>query len=226
MKRPRQDFNIWKIIKSTGVAVLVTGTAILFYACENDIEKIKAFSSPENLPTAEVIDFESMSTDSGKVSFTMKAPKLLRFEIDGKEYVEFPEGMELKKYDMNGKIVSSIRADYAKQFVDEDKWEASNNVIATNINGDTLKTEHLTWEREKGIIHSDEYVKIIRPDQTYTGIGFTSDEEMEHWKILKPKGTIYVTVDPEQNKKVEQTPENKTETTTENPIPQELQLEK
>ena len=225
MNRPKLDFNIWQIIKSTGVAVLFTGAAILFYACENDIEKIKAFSSPENLPLAEATNFETMLTDSGRISFTLKAPKLLRFEIDGKDYIEFPEGMELKKYDMNGNVVSGIKSDYAKQFVDEDKWEAKNNVIATNVKGDTLKTEYLIWEREKGIIHSDEYVKIIRPDQIYTGIGFTSDENMEDWKILKPKGTIYVTVD-SQNKNVEQTPEKDTGTSKEKPFEGELQFEK
>lgn len=220
------DFNIWRILKNLSVAVLFAGTAILFYACENDIEKIKAFSSPENLPTVEISDFETMSTDSGRVSFTLKAPKLLQFETDRKVYREFPKGMELKKYDSAGNVVSSIRADYAKQYVEEDKWEASNNVIATNIDGDTLKTEHLIWDRETGIIHSDDYVKIIRPDQTYTGIGFTSDEKTGIWKILKPKGTIFVTLDTIQNKEVKQVPGNNSEKNKEKTFNKELQLEK
>ncbi len=226
MKQSRLNFKIWQIIKLLRVAALFSGAAILFFACENDIEKIKAFSSPENLPTAEITDFETMSTDSGKVSFTLKAPRLLRFEIDGKEYVEFPEGMELKEYDTNGNVVSSIRADYAKEFVKENKWEAKNNVVATNIKGDTLKTEHLFWEREKGIIYTEDYVKIIRPDQIITGIGFTSDEKMQDWKIKNPKGTIYVTVDTERDKKVNQTPEPRPDTLKEKPFRGELQFKK
>ena len=73
-----------------------------------------------------------MFTDSGEVRFSIKAPKLLRYEGEGKPYVEFPQGIELVKYDANQKIISSITANYAKQFEKEDRWEAKNNVIATN----------------------------------------------------------------------------------------------
>ena len=62
MKRPRQDSKILSFIKCISVAVLFTGAAILFFACENDIEKIKAFSSTEDLPMAEIIDFNTTST--------------------------------------------------------------------------------------------------------------------------------------------------------------------
>ena len=124
----------------------------------------------------------------------MKAPKLLQFEDEGENYVEFPEGMELIKYDEKKKIISSITADYAKQFIAEDKWEAKNNVIATNAQGDTLKTEHLIWEEKKEIIYTEEFVRIIRADQIITGIGFTSDQKLQNWKIKNPKGTIFVSV--------------------------------
>lgn len=220
------DSNIWQIIRSIRVAALFAGAAILFFSCENDIEKIKAFSSPENLPTAELTDFETMSTDSGKVNFTLKAPKLLYFNIEGKDYKEFPEGMELEKYDTNGNVVSSIRADYAKEFVGEDKWEVKNNVVATNIKGDTLKTEHLIWEREKGIIYTDDFVRIISPDRILTGTGFTSDEKMQDWKIKNLKGNIYVNVEPKPDKEANETPESETEKTKEKPFNGELQFKK
>jgi LPS export ABC transporter protein LptC len=122
---------------------------------------------------------------------------LLRFEDDGRNYIEFPEGMELIKFDANRNVISSITADYAKQFVAEDKWEAKNNVVATNAQGDTLKTEHLIWEEKKEIIYTEEFVKIIRADQIITGIGFTSDQKLQNWKIKNPKGTIYVSVNNE-----------------------------
>ena len=182
------------VIKNIRIAALVTGAAILLLACENDIEKIKAFSITENLPVVEAKNFETLFTDSGQVRFFLKAPKLLRFETDGTVYIEFPEGMELVKYDQNKRIISSITSDYAKQFVKEKRWEAKNNVIATNASGDTLKTEVLIWEEEAEKIYTEESVEIIRPDQIITGIGFSSDQTLENWKITKPKGTIYVTL--------------------------------
>jgi len=194
MKRQLLDSKISQINRLISIAALVTGAAILFYGCENNIEQIKAFYSTENLPILEAVNFETLVTDSGQVRYSLKAPKLLRFEDEGRNYIEFPEGMELVKFDEKKNIISSITADYAKQFVAEDKWEAKNNVVATNAQGDTLKTEHLIWEEKKEIIYSEEFVKIISTDKIITGIGFTSDQKLQNWKIKNPKGTIYVSV--------------------------------
>ena len=194
MKILKLDSKIYQYIKNSCIAVLLTGTAILLFACENDIAKIKAFSSPEDLPVLEARNFETLYTDSGQVRFLLKTVELLRYENDGKTYVEFPQGMELIKYDNDKNIISSLTADYAKQFVKEQKWEAKNNVVVTNQNGDTLKTDHLIWEEKTEKIYTEEFVEIIRPDQSITGIGFTSDQSMQNWKIKNPSGTIYLDV--------------------------------
>ena len=77
--------------------------------------------------------------------------------------LNFPKEFELIKYDSDKKIISSITADYAKQFVKEQKWEAKNNVVATNAQGDTLKTEYLIWEEKEEKIYTEEFVRIISP---------------------------------------------------------------
>jgi LPS export ABC transporter protein LptC len=202
------------------------GAAILFYGCENNIEEIKAFYSAENLPILEARNFQTLFTDSGQIRFSLKAPKLLRFEDDGRDYIEFPEGMELIKFDENRKVISSITANYAKQFVAEDKWEAKNNVVATNAQGDTLKTEHLIWEEKKEIIYTEEFVKIIRADQIITGIGFKSDQKLQNWKIKNPKGTIYVSVNKDNQPagSPEQKPDENLKSTE--PVKGKLQFDK
>ncbi len=219
MKQPRSDFKIIKNIRNFGVAALTSGAAIFFYGCENNIEQIKAFYSSENLPILEATNFETLFTDSGQIRYSLKAPRLLRFEDEGRDYIEFPDGMKLVKYDEHNAVISSISADYARQFVSEDKWEAKNNVVATNAQGDTLKTEHLIWEEKKEIIYTEEFVKIIRADQIITGIGFTSDQKLQNWKIKNPKGTIYVNVNENKTKtgaEEQNTNENKAEDKPEN----------
>lgn len=187
----RQIYSIFRI------AALFLGAAILFYACKNDLEKIKAFTAPEELPIAEATNIKTLFTDSGEVRFFLKAPRLLNFETAEKSFIEFPDGIELVKYDENQEIISSITANYARQFEKEKKWEAKNNVIATNARGDTLKTELLIWEEEAEKIYTEEFVKIIRADQIITGIGFTSDQSLQNWRIKDPKGTIYINLENE-----------------------------
>lgn len=205
MKQQESDSNKKKYPVTLIIAAFAIWAAIILCSCENDIEKIKAFNSSENLPVVEATDFETIYTDSGKVRFYLKAPKLLRFETEGEPYVEFPQGIELVKYDNRHNIISSITAEYAKQFVEEKKWEAKNNVVATNNKGDTLKTEHLIWEEETEKIYTEEYVKIIRSDQIITGIGFESDQSLENWRIKDPKGTIYVDVETSGNNDTDST---------------------
>lgn len=226
MKQQQLDSKIIRFIKIYSVAVLVSGAAMLFYGCENNIEQIKAFYSTENLPVLEAKNFETLVTDSGQVRYSLKAPILLRFEDEGRNYIEFPKGMELVKFDEHNKIISSITADYAKQFVAEDKWEAKNNVVATNAQGDTLKTEHLIWEEKKEIIYTEEFVKIIRTDQIITGIGFTSDQKLQNWKIKNPKGTIYVSVNNEGQQPSSDLPLPEENTNIEKPAKGQLQFKK
>ena len=226
MKQQLLDSKNIRKIKRYCVAVLVSGAAMLFYGCENNIEQIKAFYTTENLPVLEATNFETLLTDSGQVRYFLKVPKLLQFQDEGRNYIEFPEGMELIKFDEHKRIISSITADYAKQFIAEDKWEAKNNVVATNAQGDTLKTEHLIWEEKKEIIYTEEFVKIIRTDQIITGIGFTSDQKLQNWKIKNPKGTIYISVNNEgqQNDTIKSIPEENTQ--LQNPPKGQLQFNK
>ena len=209
MKQQKLDFSISQLIKNSSIAALLFGAAILFYACENDIEKIKAFSSTENLPILEAYNFETLYSDSGQVRYSLKTAKLLRFENEGAAFHEFPEGMQIVQFDAKGKVISSLTADYAKQFLKEQKWEAKNNVVATNEKGDTLKTEHLIWEEKTKKIYTEEFVEIIRLDGIYTGIGLTADESLQKWRIKKLKGITYIEVDENKmnkqgNKKLKQ----------------------
>lgn len=177
------------------VAALFIGAAILFSGCEKEIERIQAFKTTEKLPLLSATDFETTFTDSFKIQFYLKTPLLQKFETEGQPFTEFPQGILIVKYDPSGTVVSRIAADYAKQFEKEQRWEAKNNVVAINAQGDTLKTEHLIWEEKSGRIYSDKFVRIIRPDQIISGVGFESDQNMRNWKIKDVKGPIYIDVE-------------------------------
>jgi len=174
------------LVSAFGLALVVlTG-------CVTDIEKIKAFSPSEILPVIHAENFETTYSDSGVIRFILKTPELKRFETDDAPYIEFPKGVLLIRYNQNKEVISSISARYAKQFVREHRWEAKNDVVATNNLGDTLKTEHLIWEEESGRIYNNEFVKVIRPDQEITGVGIEANQNMTNWRIRNPRGPIYV----------------------------------
>jgi LPS export ABC transporter protein LptC len=171
--------------------------ALTLVSCENEISKIKNFSSTEELPSIAAEGFEMLFSDSMVIRFKLQTPELIRHDnAEVKEpYTEFPKGMKLEQYDAKMNIVSSITSLYAKNFDSDDRWEAKNNVIAINLKGDTLKTEYLVWDKRKGKIYSDQFVKIIQKDQIYTGVGFESNQDFSEYHIKNLKGHMYVNVE-------------------------------
>ena len=174
------------------IATLIMGVAMLFFSCANKIEKIKEFSKSDDAPSMEAEGFEMIYSDSTIIRFKIQAKKLQNYDKEQEPFMEFPEGIEIEKYDETMNIISKITSDYARYFENEKKWIAKNNVVVINMQGDSLITEELIWEENKELLYSEQFVKIIRKDQIITGIGFESDQEMSNWEIKKVKGQIYL----------------------------------
>lgn len=168
---------------------------LLFISCENKISNIKIYSKTEDLPSVTAEGFEMLYSDSTIIRFKLQTPELIRHDHEREPYTEFPKGVKIEKYDAKMNIVSSITAQYAKNFDADDRWEAKNNVIAVNIKGDTLKTESLVWDTRREKIYSDQFVKIIQKDHIFTGIGFESNQDFSDYQIKNLKGHLYVNVD-------------------------------
>ncbi len=198
MKRQKLVSNSKKIkskYPSLSIAILSLGIAVLFFSCANKIEKIKEVSSGEKLYSAEAENYEMIHSDSTIIRFKLITPKLINYDKVDDPFIEFPEGVKIEKYNDQMEQTASITSNYARYFEKEKRWEAENNVVAVNPQGDTLKTEQLIWEEEKEKIYSEQFVKIIRKDQVITGVGFESDQNLGNWKIKNPRGPLYIEVE-------------------------------
>lgn len=184
-------FRIWEV---TFFSFIVLLTMILG-SCENEISKIKTVTSTEDLPAITAEGFEMLVSDSSVIRSKMQTPLLIKHDNEKDPYIEFPKGVKIVEYDAKMNVISSITAQYAKNFTGEDRWEAKNNVIAVNLKGDTLKTEYLVWDPKNKKIYSDQFVKIIKKDQVYTGIGFESNQDFTSYHIKNLKGNMYVNVE-------------------------------
>lgn len=182
-------------IQRTILFLPVVLSTMLLFSCENDIAKINTVAITEELPAITAEGFEMLISDSMVIRSKLKTPLLIKHDNEKDPYIEFPKGVKIEKYDARMNVVSSITAQYAKNFTSDDRWEAKNNVVAINLKGDTLKTEFLVWDTRKKKIYSDQFVKIIQKDQIYTGIGFESDQDFSSYHIKNLKGNMYVNVD-------------------------------
>lgn len=186
-----RSFRIWEVTFFSFIVLL----AMLLGSCENEISKIKTVTSTEDLPAITAEGFEMLVSDSSVIRSKMQTPLLIKHDNEKDPYIEFPKGVKIVEYDAKMNVISSITAQYAKNFTGEDRWEAKNNVIAVNLKGDTLKTEYLVWDTKNKKIYSDQFVKIIQKDQVYTGIGFESNQDFTSYHIKNLKGNMYVNVE-------------------------------
>lgn len=182
-------------VKQGAVFAIIISAGLITVSCENEISKIKTVVSTEELPAVTAEGFEMLISDSSVIRSKLQTPLLIKHDNEKNPFIEFPKGLKMERYDTHMNVVSSITAQYAKNFPADDRWEAKNNVVAVNAKGDTLKTEYLVYDIQKSKIYSDQFVKIIQKDQVYTGIGFESNADFSSYHIKNLKGNLYVNVE-------------------------------
>jgi len=104
---------------------------------------------------------------------------------------DFPQGIYLEFYDAFGNITSTLQANDAYQFKDENKWRGRGNVIIKNIEkNQQLNTEELFWQPNTKKIYTDKFVTIKTDDETIRGYGMEALQDLSDYKILNTSGIL------------------------------------
>lgn len=170
---------------------------LLCMSCENDIKTINLLSQVDSLPEEFARDIEVIYSDSGKMQAHLSGPLMIRHEAN-ETTLEFPEGFQVIFYDSVMQPKSEITANYGIIYENKDIMKARNNVIVKNVEKqEQLNTEELIWDRKKGIIYSEVFIKITKPDEVLYGDGLQSDENFDSYVIKNPTGEFNVYPDEE-----------------------------
>lgn len=194
IKNAKRNFHTFNRVTN---CVLLVAFLFLMASCGGKLPEVSTFSKEEILPSIEAEGFEMLISDSTVIRYKLQANKLIRHDDPKEPFTEFPQGVRIEKYDARMKVISIITASYAKNFSNDDRWEAKNNVVAVNLNGDTLKTEYLVWDTKKEKIYSDQFVRIIRASNNLnlTGTGITANQDFTDYLFYKPSGGWDLEVD-------------------------------
>jgi len=162
----------------TGFFVPVILMAVLLSACENDLKKVREISAKEfTNPVDSSMLVEVTYSDSARVKAVLKTPLLLDFKTVAKPYREMPKGIKITFYDKNLKVVSTVVSDYAVTGESDKIITLKKNVVVTNNEGDTFKSNELIWDSLKKLIYSNQAVVINKIDGTVLNFSnFKSNE--------------------------------------------------
>lgn len=172
-------------------SILVLSFAgLLLSACNNNTEEAKQVAAERILPIETGKDVTINYTDSGFTKARVKAPLLERYATDDKNYTEMRNGISVDFLNKTGSVESFLKARYAIRYDREKRMIARNDVVVLNIDGDTLRTEELTWEESTQRVHSDKFVRITTKTEIIMGDGFESDITFKNPKIYKIRGIV------------------------------------
>lgn len=167
-------------------------------SCSNSIEEVDALFTEKDLRIEQAKDVEIFYSDSAQIKLKITSPVLKRYIQRKNSVDEFPEGVLVEFYDVNGKIISWLKSDYAIRKDQDKKIFVKQNVKLYNTNDDELSTDELIWDEETGEIYTNKYVRIAQPSRgdTLFGYGFIAKQEFQRFQLNKKvSGTKFLELD-------------------------------
>jgi LPS export ABC transporter protein LptC len=141
-------------------------------------------------PLREAEDILMHYTENDRMKAILKAKKVFDFQNGDQE---FPEGIYLEFFDKTGKLTSTLRANVAFYFKNENKWRGRGNVIVKNIEKkQQLNSEELYWMPGTKKIFTEKFVTITDERDVLYGTGLDAAEDMSIYAIKNPTGTMEV----------------------------------
>ena len=126
-------------------------------------------------------------TDAGLQRAIVQAGHLEKF--NDRLYILLDQKVEVDFFDLEEKHTSRLTSQLAEVDEKSDFMRAIQNVVVKSDSGVTLYTDTLSWDHSLEMIYTDSPVIITTEKQdTLYGVGFESDVQMNHWKILHPSG--------------------------------------
>ncbi len=163
---------------------------MFFVACNHKEKDSGLFEYKGKFPDESAENMELTVSDSGIVSFVVKAPMFNTYRTDS-TYTECPDGITAISYTDYGSQQAILTAKYACN-INNAMYRASDNVVIVDIiNGDTLETEEIIWDQRRRIIYSNVLVKQKKADGSVNyGDGFEADERFTRYTIIHPHGEM------------------------------------
>ena len=173
---------------------MLLGFMLLLSSCENSLNDIKKIAyNDEDKPISRSTGVDIIYSDSAKVKLRILTPLMIETTKDNKSTREMTKGVKVTFYDDDLKEKGTVTSDYAIQREKENMIEFRQNVVATNAQGETFKSDELIYDLGNKKLYSSKPVQItMAGGNTIEGTGFNSNESLYPWHINQSSGVFHV----------------------------------
>jgi len=177
-----------QIIRKTILGVVL---GMVFFSCKNDPSDIIALNSNDELPVQTVLEAEYDFTGNGKLKNRLIAKKMDHY--GGKNaHLHVTGGFVLFTYNSDGIKESELSAEEGIYQESKRTMKAIRNVHLSNMNGNELFTEELTWLQDSARVVTEKRIKIVRKGSVIYGEGLVANETFSKYEILRPTGELEI----------------------------------
>jgi LPS export ABC transporter protein LptC len=147
-------------------------------------------------PLREVENMEMFYTENDHVKVKMQAAVVYEF-LNGDR--EFPKGIYLEFYTEEGTLESTLKANNAYFFKEQNQWRGRGKVEVKNVaKEEQLNTEELFWKpaEQKIFTEPGQFVTIKQQGDVLYGKGLTAKQDLSDYEILDPEGDFSAIEEP------------------------------
>lgn len=157
----------------------------------SDLEEAKELRlKQESIPVEKGHGITVTYTDSAELQARVKAQTIQRFEKDGNNRLEMPDGVTAYFYNDRGERSSTLTSNYGVRYPDKGRTIVKDSVVVVNKEGDTLRTERMVWNERKNFIRSRSDVTVKTPQEIIYAEGFRSNPSFTEYEFYKITGTV------------------------------------
>ena len=150
----------------------------LFLGCESNFKEVQKINFSEFVPSGEADQINLKYTDSGRITAILVSPKMREYASVDFPFTEFPKGIDVTLYDINGKK-TFIKSDYATSYKLTNIIDLEGNVKITSQDGQILETEQLYFDQKNEWFFTEKSFKFNDPKGVSNGQGIDFSKDFK-----------------------------------------------
>jgi LPS export ABC transporter protein LptC len=165
---------------------------IAFFAmisCESNFKEVQKMGFAEFTPSGEAEMINLKYTDSGRITAVLVSPKMLDYATVTYPFTEFPKGIDLTLFDINGKK-TYVKSDYAVKYEKTVLIDLQGNVKISNETGEILETQQLYYDQKNEWFFTEKKFKFTSAKGVSFGEGIDFSKDFKKVNSQKISGEV------------------------------------
>ena len=179
------------VFQKNSIAIIISTWLIvmLFSSCESNLKEVQKINFSEFTPSGEAEDLNLKYTDSGAIKSILVSPKMLDYATVTYPFTEFPNGIHVTFYEINGKK-TFVTSNYAVSYKTTSVIDLQGKVVISNEFGQKLETEQLYFDQKNNWFYTNNTFKFTDPKGVSYGEGIDFSKDFKIVNSQKISGEI------------------------------------